>query len=92
MARKELKNKSSKLEKRDSELQAASQGLKTANWLAKGIKSALDHERSVFQSMKDGLLRQLELALTDKAEAEKQADEEIEAAKGGQGLQAYEVP
>ena len=58
-AREELENISSKLEKRDSELQAASQGLDAANWLAEGIKAEPDRERSVFQSEKDGLLREL---------------------------------
>ena len=65
------------MEKRDSELQATSQRLEAANRLAKGIKTELDYERSVFQSEKDGLLCELEQALADKAEVEKQVDEDV---------------
>ena len=40
-------------------------------------KAKLDHERIAFQSEKDDLLHELEQALADKAEAEKQADEDV---------------
>jgi len=63
------------LEKRDSELQPASQRLEVANWQTEGVKAELDRERNVFQSENDDLLRKLEQVLADKAEAEKQADE-----------------
>ena len=57
------------LEKKDFELQAASKGLEAANQLVEGIKAELECERIVFQREKDSLLRELEQALTDKAEA-----------------------
>ena len=50
---------------------------KAANWPAECVKAELDRERSVFQSEKDGLLRELEQALAVKAEPEKQADEDV---------------
>jgi len=40
-------------------------------------KTELDFERIAFQSEKDDLLHELEQALADKAEAEKQADEDV---------------
>jgi len=45
--------------------------------LAEGIKTELNRERSIFESERDDLRCELEHALADKAEAEKQADEDI---------------
>jgi len=59
-AQEEMEKKGSKLEKKDCELQATSQGLKAVNWLVKGGKDELDSKRIAFQGEKDGLLRALE--------------------------------
>jgi len=47
------------------------------NRLAKGDKTELDFERIALQSENDDLLRELEQALADKAEAEKQSVEDV---------------
>ena len=59
------------------ELHAASQGLEAANRLAEGVKTELDRKRIAFQSKKDDLMRELKQVLADKAEAEKQVDEDV---------------
>ena len=41
------------LEKKDSELQAVSKGLKAVNRLTEGVKAELDCERIVFQDQKE---------------------------------------
>ena len=64
----------SELEKKDSELHVASKRLEGLN---KGAMAELDCERIVFRSKKNGLLRELKQALTDKAETKKQADEDV---------------
>ena len=76
-AREELDNKSLELRKRDSELQAASQGLEAANRQAEDAKVELDCARSVFQSKMDGLWRELDQALAEKEETEKQTDKNV---------------
>ena len=53
------------------------QGLRATNRLAKGDKTELDFERIALQSENDDLLRELEQALADKAEAEKQSVEDV---------------
>jgi len=62
---------------KDSELQVASQSLEAANRAAEGAQAELDHESVIFQGEKDSLLLELEQALADKAEAEKQANEDV---------------
>ena len=62
---------------KDSELQVASQSLEAANRAVEGAQAELDHESVIFQGEKDSLLLELEQALADKAEAEKQANEDV---------------
>ena len=60
--------KDSELE--DSELHVSSKRLDAANQLIEGTKAKLDCEKIIFQS-DDGLLRELEHALANKAETKK---------------------
>jgi len=58
-----LKNKSLELERRDSELKVASLGLEVANQEDEYTEAYLDRVRSIFQSEKDGLWRELQQRL-----------------------------